>query len=204
MRKRNRYVWRLDFSLLEKDNYKSEIGKEMKKNIGIYKVSLLMGVLCGLLILIITGLFIYNSADLTYIIIFGIVALLICPMYCRFIKTPKITMGDLEKIENEMNVKSEAMKEFDAIFTENSLIVLQGIMVYRIPYNEISRIRIKRRTNRAGGTSVQYRTCDGSQVETVYYCYRLKPFDTLWEQLLKYNPNIFVEDSLWIRPAKQN
>lgn len=202
---RNQYVWRLDFSLLEQNHDDSEIGREIKKHIGLYKAVLLIGVFCGCFLnLMPIAMFIYH-ADLAYIIIFGMLVLLTDLLCGKIIRSPKISRDVLENIENEINVKSERMKEFDAIFTENALIVLQGIMVYRIPYHEISRIRIERYSRRAGGTRVYYKLCDGSQVETIYYgstlqfyaTYNETSYDLLWEKLLEYNPDIRIEDPLW-------
>lgn len=200
MRKKtkNRYVWRLDFSLLDKNHDGSEIGREIKKHTGLYKAVLLIGVICACIVFLTpVVLFIYH-ADLTYIIISGMVALFTSFIYGKIFFTPKISKSVLESIEDEIHVNSESMKEFDAIFTEDALIVFQGIMVYRIPYHEISGIRVRRYRYNAGGTKVWYKLCDGSRIETVYYGVRTKShfFDVFWEQLLKYNPDIRIDDPL--------
>lgn len=202
--KRNRYIWRLDFSLLGEDNYNSEIGREIKKEIGLYKACLRIGVFCGIFLTFVPlGVSIYY-ADLTFFILSVSFAFVMCVVFRKVVKAPKISGSELKKIEDELKVQSDEMKEYDAILTENTLIVLQGIMIYRIPYYEISKIRVKWYPMRTGMTYVCYTTRDGSQIETIhqgynslksYYTDHHIPFDPLWEQLLKYNPNIIIEDS---------
>ena len=192
--KRNRYVWRLDLSLLGEDDHNSEIGRKVKNHIVFYKIWLWIGKFCfGVVFLTSIALFV-GQADLIYISLSGITALLLGLIYCKLLTTPKITGNDIKKLEDELNRKSDRIDDFNVIFTENNLIVQQGIMVYRIPYLEIIRIRVRRRRRRAEGNHVQYSLCDGTKVEIVYYGDRLQSFEPLWEQLLKYNPNIMIED----------
>lgn len=203
--RKNRYAWRLDFSLLGEDNYNSEIGKEIKKNSGAYKVCLWF-LAFGVIILALAPIvLLICHANLTYIIISGFIAFLMCLMYSKIMKA-KISRSELEKIEDELKVQSYVMKEYDAILTENTLIVLQGVMIYRIPYHEISKIRVRWGSIRTGGTQVCYTTRDGSQVEITYYVCHTSHilFDALWEQLLKYNSNIMIDDSKKVRNFWEN
>lgn len=87
-------------------------------------------------------------------------------------------------------MKSDSLEEFNAIFTENAVIFQQGILVYRIPYLEIVRIKIH---SYRGNVSGRYRLCDGSHVLIIHGGNILiKSADPLCERLLKYNSNIII------------
>lgn len=193
--KRNRYVWRLDLSLLGEENYNSEIGREVREHMGFYKACTWIGMLGLGVLFLVPIVFWIVYAELTYIIIFGIFLLLLGLMSGKLLIAPKLTREDIKKIEEELTEKSDRLDAFNAIFTENTLIVQQGIMIYTIPYLEINGIRVRRYSIRAGGNRVKYSLCDGTKVETVYYDNTKQSFSPLWEQLLKYNPDIMIKDS---------
>lgn len=197
-KKRNRYVWRLDFSLLGEDNYNSEIGREVRKHPLLWKIALGIGISgCGLFIILFIVLLLYH-ANLTYIELSGITALILSLMWGTIFKIPKITESDVKKIEDEMNMESGRIEELDVLFTENALIMQRGILVYRIPYLEIAGIRARHLRGKMAPRRVQYRLRDGRKIGIDYiglgmYPFDKPPFAALWEQLLKYNPKIMIE-----------
>lgn len=199
--KRNRYVWRLDLSLLGEENYNSEIGREVKKHLLSYKTWLLIAKFClGGMILTPIVLFICH-AEIIYIELSGITALVLTWLYGKLLIIPKITENDIKILEDELNRKSDRMDDFNAIFTENTLIVQRGLMVYRIPFNEIMQIKVQTRRGKGDGHHVRYRLCDGTNIEIMYYENSsqsfLQSFKLFREQLLKYNPNIVIEVKGW-------
>lgn len=198
-KKRNRYVWRWDFSLREPNHYNSEIGRELRKHRIVYKSMLWIGAFSWcVVILFFIGLLICR-ANLIYIELSGI-AVLITGIICgKIIKIPKLTKSEIKKLEDEINTTSDRIEKLDVILTENTLVIQSGILIFRLPYLEIAKIRIRRYKDREHGTRIQYRLCDGTKIETIYhglgsYSVDGPPFVTLWEQLLKYNPNIVIEN----------
>lgn len=199
-KKENKYVWRLDFSLLEETNHNSEIGREVRKHRILYKSMLLIGGFgWWLLFLTVILLFIYH-ADLIYIGLAGIAVLITGLLFGRVFTIPKMSRSDMKKLEDEVNLAADRIETLDVFFAESTMIIQQGILVFRIPYLEIADIRVKLHANRQGGIRVRYRLRDGAKIETVYYGLGIflsnnSPFELLWERLKEYNPNIIIEDS---------
>lgn len=196
-KKQNRYVWRWDFSLREPNHSNSEVGRELRKHRILYKGMLWLGVFSWcVVILFFIGLLICH-ANLTYIELSGIFALVTSIICGKIIKIPKLTESEIKKIEDEINTTSDRIEKLDAIFTENTLIIQQGILIFRLPYLEIAKIQIKKYVR--GRNNIQYRMCDGTKIQTInnnlgLYFDEDPPFVTLSKQLLKYNPNIMIKE----------
>lgn len=95
--RKNRYVWRWDFSLPETDNENSEIGREVRKHIGFYKAGwLLIGGSCLGVLLLMSIVLLICHAELIYIRILGFAVFLLGLMYVKVLKIPKITVSDIK------------------------------------------------------------------------------------------------------------